>query len=105
MFKQDNYNPLYAGFGNKETDAIAYSAAGINVDYIFTITPDGSIYPIRGKEIFSYERLREMLGEYFPEFDDSVAEDKNFDDIEYWNRKSDMKSILSEIDLESFKNK
>lgn len=95
---------MYAGFGNKETDAIAYSAAGINVDYIFTITPDGLIYPIRGKEIFSYERLREMLEEYFPEFNDSIAQDKEFDDIEYWNRKSSLKNILSEIDLYNLKN-
>lgn len=46
VFQDGKYNPLYAGFGNKETDAIAYSAAGVDINYIFTITPDGQIYLI-----------------------------------------------------------
>lgn len=40
LFSDTGFNPIYAGFGNKESDAISYSAAGVKIDYIFTITPD-----------------------------------------------------------------
>lgn len=63
---------MYAGFGNKETDAIAYSAAGVDINYIFTITPDGSIYLIKSKEIFSYSKLNELMEEFFPEFNPMI---------------------------------
>jgi phosphatidate phosphatase PAH1 len=38
------FNPIYSGFGNKETDARAYSVVGIDKERIFTIQSDGKIY-------------------------------------------------------------
>jgi len=37
VFSDSLHNPIFAGFGNKETDAIAYSVIGIDQDRIFTI--------------------------------------------------------------------
>ncbi len=41
VFSGTVHNPIYAGFGNKSTDAIAYSVIGVERDRIFTIQPDG----------------------------------------------------------------
>lgn len=102
VFQDGQYNPLYSGFGNKETDAISYSAAGININYIFTITPDSSIYLIKSKEVYSYQKLNQFLEEYFPEYNQEALEDVGFDDLSYWNRKSTLKEEM--VDLESFNN-
>ena len=37
VFSDTLQNPIYAGFGNKSTDALAYSVVGINPERIFTI--------------------------------------------------------------------
>ena len=68
LFSDTSYNPIYAGFGNKESDAISYSAAGVKVDYIFTITPDSQIYLIKSHEIYTYSKLNLLIEEYFPEY-------------------------------------
>lgn len=43
LFPDDEY-PFYAGFGNRDTDAISYRAVGISLGKIFIIDPDGEIY-------------------------------------------------------------
>ena len=35
--------PFYAGFGNRETDAISYRSVAINLGKIFIINKDGEI--------------------------------------------------------------
>jgi phosphatidate phosphatase LPIN len=37
VFSDTIHNPIYAGFGNKSTDAMAYSVIGIENHRIFTI--------------------------------------------------------------------
>ena len=37
-------HPFYAGFGNRDTDAISYRAVGINLGKIFIINHDGEIH-------------------------------------------------------------
>ena len=37
------YNCFYAGFGNRDTDAMSYRAVGIELGKIFIINPQGEI--------------------------------------------------------------
>lgn len=62
----DDKNPFYAGFGNRDTDAIAYRAAGISLHKIFIINPSGNIHTINNTFIKSYPELNEVVTEMFP---------------------------------------
>jgi phosphatidate phosphatase LPIN len=42
LFESDK-NPFYAGFGNRDTDAMSYRAVGIELGKIFIINPEGEI--------------------------------------------------------------
>jgi len=42
LFPSDS-EPFYAGFGNRDTDAISYRAVAINLGKIFIINPKGEI--------------------------------------------------------------
>lgn len=37
VFSDTIHNPIFAGFGNKSTDAVAYSVIGVEIDRIFII--------------------------------------------------------------------
>jgi len=37
-------DPFYAGFGNRETDAISYREVGVPNGKIFIVNPDGEVY-------------------------------------------------------------
>jgi phosphatidate phosphatase LPIN len=37
----EGWEPFYAGFGNRETDALAYKDVGIPKGKIFIVDPDG----------------------------------------------------------------
>lgn len=39
LFGTENNNPFYAGFGNRDTDAMSYRAVGIELGKIFIINP------------------------------------------------------------------
>lgn len=36
--------PFYAGFGNRDTDAISYRAVDVNLGKIFIINPKGEVH-------------------------------------------------------------
>jgi phosphatidate phosphatase LPIN len=59
-------NPFYAGFGNRDTDAIAYRAAGVPLHRIFLINPDGNIYMLNNTFVKSYPALNELVADMFP---------------------------------------
>ena len=42
LFPED-WNPFYAGFGNRPTDEVSYSAVGVPDSRIFTINPKGEV--------------------------------------------------------------
>lgn len=44
LFPPD-YNPFYAGFGNRDTDELSYRKVGIPKGKIFIINPKVSKYP------------------------------------------------------------
>lgn len=70
---KNNYNPIYAGFGNKDTDAIAYRAVSIPKRRIFIINPNGDIFQMKSEETYSYGHLARNLEETFPAYDSDLA--------------------------------
>ena len=38
----DDWNPFYAGFGNRGTDEVSYMHVGVPAHRIFTINPQGA---------------------------------------------------------------
>lgn len=67
IFSED-YNPFYAGFGNRETDTISYRAVGVELGKIFIINPEGKILCYNSQYRKSYPMLTEMVDEMFPAF-------------------------------------
>lgn len=62
----DEWNPFYAGFGNRDTDAISYRAVGIQLERIFIINHDGEIHHFNSTYKKSYPLLAEIANEMFP---------------------------------------
>lgn len=71
LFGNGDYNPIFAGFGNKDSDAISYRVISIPRHYIFTIAPAGDIYMIKSKKTYSYRRINRLIDDLFPKFDSS----------------------------------
>jgi len=73
LFPTD-HNPFYAGFGNRNTDVVAYSAVGVPTSKIYIINPYGKIGIGLGPHSnYNYEKsypeLNEMVEEMFPPHD------------------------------------
>lgn len=69
VFGDKNHNSIFAGFGNKDTDAIAYRVISVPKRRIFIINPNGDIFQLKSHEIFSYKQLNERINEFFPPFE------------------------------------
>jgi len=65
LFPAD-HNPFHAGFGNRETDAIAYRSVGIPLDKVFIVNPQGHIHHHNNTVAKSYAIINTMLKEVFP---------------------------------------
>ena len=61
-----NYHHFYAGFINKETDAITYRYLGISIKNIFYIKILLIYFQLREKERTTYPKLIESWEEDFP---------------------------------------
>jgi len=64
LFPYD-HSPFFAGFGNRETDAIAYTAVGMSINNIFTVDPKGTLSHINDY-VSSYAMLNSKVKECFP---------------------------------------
>ena len=97
LFPKDRY-PLYAGFGNRDTDEIAYHSAGISPDRTFTINPTGEIVNGHGFKT-TYLHLAELVSHIFPPLNTAknLMEDTDYSMLKYW--KVPMQHLLPE-DLE-----
>ena len=80
----DDYNPLYAGFGNKFSDSLAYSAVGINKDRNYIINPDGKMFTFNSQTNFTYEELNDLIHEFYPEYNPEKYFDDNYGESVYW---------------------
>ena len=65
LFRDDEQH-FYAGFGNKETDAIAYRYINIPLKNIFIINPSSNIAQLGEKEKTTYPKLIESCDIIFP---------------------------------------
>ena len=65
----DTEQHFYAGFGNKETDAIAYRYLGIPMKNIFIINTSSYVVQLGQKEKITYQNLIESFEVYFPKLD------------------------------------
>jgi len=65
LFPAD-HNPFHAGFGNRETDAIAYRSVGIPLDKVYIVNPQGHIHHHNNTVAKSYAIINTMLKEIFP---------------------------------------
>ena len=75
LFSFQNYNPIYAGFGNKSTDALAYVTCGIPVSRIYTINTSSIIYKIDDNHKTTYEIMSRNIEHYFSDFNKDVFYD------------------------------
>ncbi|XP_019442426.1 PREDICTED: phosphatidate phosphatase PAH2-like isoform X2 [Lupinus angustifolius] len=75
-------NPLYAGFGNRDTDEISYLKVGIPKGKIFIINPRGEIVVNRCLDTKSYTSLHAIVNGMFPPTNSSEQED--FNSWNYW---------------------
>jgi len=81
-----NHNPFYAGFGNRETDAIAYQAVGMPSGKIFTINPLGEIRLLNATYSKSYVLINDMVNDMFPgiEVDDKYQASEEYNLVNYF---------------------
>ncbi|KAL9330581.1 hypothetical protein ACSQ67_000191 [Phaseolus vulgaris] len=76
-------NPFYAGFGNRDTDAVSYLKVGIPKGKVFIINPRGEIVVnSRCFDTQSYTSLHALVNGMFPPTNSSEQED--FNSWNYW---------------------
>jgi len=77
-------HPFYAGFGNRDTDALAYRTVGVPNGKIFTINPTGDI---RLLDKISYRKtyrvLNDMVHEMFPPLE-KIHVHEDWNDWNFW---------------------
>lgn len=90
LFPSD-YNPFYAGFGNRDTDELSYRKIGIPKGKIFIINPKGEVAISHRSGVKSYTSLHTLVNDMFPPT--SMVEQEDFNAWNYW------KMPLPNIDL------
>jgi len=87
LFPKD-WNPFYAGFGNRPTDVISYEKAGVPESRIFTINPRGSIArassAVESSTWASLYSNSELVDEVFPPIQDSGLQREEYSDHNHW---------------------
>ncbi|KAI3762941.1 hypothetical protein L1987_53384 [Smallanthus sonchifolius] len=61
-----DWNPFYAGFGNRDTDEFSYLKVGIPKGRIFIINPKGEVVVNRCNDTKSYNSLHSIVNGIFP---------------------------------------
>lgn len=81
LFPSD-YNPFYAGFGNRDTDELSYRKIGIAKGKIFIINPKGEVAINHCIDVKSYTSLHTLVNDMFPPT--SLIEQEDFNSWNYW---------------------
>uniref|UniRef100_A0A1D1XDE8 phosphatidate phosphatase n=1 Tax=Anthurium amnicola TaxID=1678845 RepID=A0A1D1XDE8_9ARAE len=81
LFPSD-YNPFYAGFGNRDTDELSYRKIEIPKGKIFIINPKGEVAINHCIDVKSYTSLHTLVNDMFPPT--SVDEQEDFNSWNYW---------------------
>ncbi|KAK4799672.1 hypothetical protein SAY86_025037 [Trapa natans] len=81
LFPSD-YNPFYAGFGNRDTDELSYSKIGIPKGKIFIINPKGEVAISHCIDSKSYTSLHTLVNDMFPPT--SLVEQEEYNSWNFW---------------------
>ncbi|XWS43671.1 hypothetical protein CRYUN_Cryun16bG0123300 [Craigia yunnanensis] len=81
LFPSD-YNPFYAGFGNRDTDELSYRKIGIPKGKIFIINPKGEVANSHCIDVRSYTSLHTLVNDMFPPT--SLIEQEDFNSWNFW---------------------
>ncbi|XP_022767462.1 phosphatidate phosphatase PAH1-like isoform X2 [Durio zibethinus] len=81
LFPSD-YNPFYAGFGNRDTDKLSYRKIGIPNGKIFIINPKGEVAISHFIDVRSYMSLHTLVNDMFPPT--SLVEQEDFNSWNFW---------------------
>ncbi|KAM7526283.1 hypothetical protein LguiA_016185 [Lonicera macranthoides] len=81
LFPAD-YNPFYAGFGNRDTDELSYRKIGIPKGKIFIINPKGEVAISHCIDAKSYTSLHTLVNDMFPPT--SMVEQEDYNSWNYW---------------------
>ncbi|CAK8571048.1 unnamed protein product [Lathyrus sativus] len=81
LFPSD-YNPFYAGFGNRDTDELSYRKIGIPKGKIFIINPKGEVAISQRIGAKSYTSLHTLVNDMFPPT--SLVEQEDYNAWNYW---------------------
>lgn len=90
LFPPD-WNPFYAGFGNRGSDVISYAAVGVPRGKTFTINPRGELTceALHHTRRFTLPTLATMLDEFFPPVHGNgtpgvAGASEAFSDVAFW---------------------
>lgn len=82
LFPSD-YNPFYAGFGNRDTDELSYRKIGIPKGKIFIINPKGEVAINQHRiDVKSYTSLHTLVNDMFPPT--SLVEQEDYNSWNFW---------------------
>ncbi|KAJ4704777.1 phosphatidate phosphatase PAH1 [Melia azedarach] len=76
------YNPFYAGFGNRDTDELSYRKIGIPKGKIFIINPKGEVASSHRTDVKSYTSLHTLVNDMFPPT--SLVEQEDYNSWNFW---------------------
>jgi len=109
----DGSSPIIAGFGNRDTDVLAYRAVGVPNGRIFIISPTGEVQTDNKTFQKSYAWINSHVDNIFPFCKQVSAADsnvgarmgiplhQNFTDAEFWKRSLPKLSLEDEADAKS----
>ena len=70
-----NKTRMFAGFGNRSFDALAYKTCGIELDKIYTIDPKSRLRSEKTGETFEIQHLMDKVDQAFPRIEGRIQND------------------------------
>ena len=90
LFPKDRPSPFYAGFGNRDSDKIAYKSVGVEPGKIFIVNPKGVIVTENLTISHSYSSIHELKDLVFPDITSprkqKLSTHSAFNDNAFWKR-------------------
>ena len=90
LFPKDRPSPFYAGFGNRDSDKIAYKSVGVEPGKIFIVNPKGVIVTENLTISHSYSSIHELKDLVFPDITSprkqKLSTHAAFNDNAFWKR-------------------
>jgi phosphatidate phosphatase LPIN len=104
-------SPIIAGFGNRDTDVLAYKAVGVPNGRIFIISPTGEVQTDNKTFQKTYEWINSHVDSIFPfckqlasnynvgaKMGIPILENQNFTDTAFWKRTIPTLTLTDEAD-------